>query len=41
MKPARPRIPTINGGSSRIKFALFEAVEPAPAIWSDGTRPAQ
>jgi len=25
MKPARPRILTINGGSSSIKFALFEA----------------
>ena len=27
MKPANPRILTINGGSSRIKFALFEAGE--------------
>lgn len=26
MKPADPRILTINGGSSSIKFALFEAV---------------
>ena len=26
MKPANPRILTINGGSSSIKFALFEAV---------------
>ena len=25
MKPASPRILTINGGSSSIKFALFEA----------------
>ena len=25
MKPANPRILTINGGSSNIKFALFEA----------------
>ena len=28
MKPASPRILTINGGSSSIKFALFEAGEP-------------
>jgi len=28
MKPAKPRILTINGGSSSIKFALFEAGEP-------------
>jgi len=28
MKPADPRILTINGGSSSIKFALFEAGEP-------------
>ncbi len=28
MKPANPRILTINGGSSSIKFALFEAGEP-------------
>ena len=27
MKPASPRILTINGGSSSIKFALFEAGE--------------
>ena len=26
MKSANPRILTINGGSSSIKFALFEAV---------------
>ena len=25
MKPVKPRILTINGGSSSIKFALFEA----------------
>lgn len=25
MKPANPRILTINGGSSSIRFALFEA----------------
>ena len=25
MKPANPRILTINGGSSSIKFALFDA----------------
>ncbi len=25
MKPTKPRILTINGGSSSIKFALFEA----------------
>jgi acetate kinase len=28
MKPANPRILTINGGSSSIKFALFEAGNP-------------
>ena len=28
MKPANPRILTINGGSSSIKFALFEAGDP-------------
>ena len=28
MKPAKPRILTINGGSSSIKFALFEAGAP-------------
>jgi acetate kinase len=27
MKPANPRILTINGGSSRIKFALFDAAD--------------
>ena len=28
MKPANPRILTINGGSSSIKFALYETGEP-------------
>ena len=28
MKPANPRILTINGGSSSIKFALYQAGEP-------------
>ena len=28
MKPARPRILTINGGSSRIKYAVLEGDEP-------------
>jgi acetate kinase len=28
MKPANPRILTINGGSSSIKFALYQAVKP-------------
>jgi len=32
MKPAEPRILTINGGSSSIKFALFEAGEPLRRI---------
>ncbi len=32
MKPAKPRILTINGGSSSIKFALFEV----DALASDG-----
>jgi acetate kinase len=32
MNPARPRILTINGGSSSIKFALFEAGEPPHRI---------
>ena len=32
MKPADPRILTINGGSSSIKFALFEAGEPLRRI---------
>lgn len=29
MKPANPRILTINGGSSSLKFALFEQADPA------------
>ncbi len=32
MKPANPRILTINGGSSSIKFALFEAGDPLRQI---------
>jgi acetate kinase len=28
MKPVNPRILTINGGSSSIKFALYQAGEP-------------
>jgi acetate kinase len=32
MKPANPRILTINGGSSSIKFALFEAADPLRRI---------
>ena len=32
MKPASPRILTINGGSSSIKFALFEAGDPLRRI---------
>ena len=32
MKPANPRILTINGGSSSIKFALFEAGDPMRRI---------
>jgi acetate kinase len=28
MKPANPRILTINGGSSSIKFALYQTGEP-------------
>jgi acetate kinase len=28
MKPASPRILTINGGSSSIKFALYQVGEP-------------
>ncbi len=31
MEPAKPRILTINGGSSSIKFALFEAGDPLEA----------
>jgi acetate kinase len=36
MKPATPRILTISGGSSRIKFALFEAGGPLQRILADG-----
>ena len=32
MKPAHPRILTINGGSSTIKFALFEASDSLRSI---------
>jgi acetate kinase len=32
MKPANPRVLTINGGSSSIKFALFEAGDPLRRI---------
>jgi acetate kinase len=32
MKPSNPRILTINGGSSSIKFALFEAGDPLQRI---------
>ena len=32
MKPANPRILTINGGSSSIKFALFEAGDPLERV---------
>jgi acetate kinase len=32
MKPAKPRVLTINGGSSSIKFAIFEAVDPLRRI---------
>jgi len=36
VKPASPRILTINGGSSSIKFALFEAADPLRRILSGG-----
>jgi acetate kinase len=36
MKPANPRILTINGGSSSIKFALFEAGDPPRRILEGG-----
>ncbi len=36
MKPADPRILTINGGSSSIKFALFEAGDPLRRILEGG-----
>jgi len=36
MKPAKPRVLTINGGSSGIKFALFEASDPLGRILEGG-----
>jgi hypothetical protein len=36
MKPAKPRILTINGGSSSIKFALFEAGDSLRRILEGG-----
>ena len=36
MKPADPRILTINGGSSSIKFALFEAGDPLRRLLAGG-----
>ena len=36
VKPANPRILTINGGSSSIKFALFEAGDPLRRILEGG-----
>jgi acetate kinase len=36
MKPAHPRILTINGGSSSIKFALFEAADALDRILAGG-----
>jgi acetate kinase len=36
MKPANPRILTINGGSSSIKFALFEASDSLRRILDGG-----
>ena len=36
MKPANPRILTINGGSSSIKFALFEAGDSLRRILEGG-----
>ena len=36
MKPANPRILTINGGSSRIKFSLFEAHDSLRRILEGG-----
>jgi acetate kinase len=36
MKPTNPRILTINGGSSSIKFALFEAGDPLRRILEGG-----
>jgi acetate kinase len=36
MKPANPRILTVNGGSSSIKFALFKAGDPLRRILKGG-----
>ncbi len=36
IKPANPRILTINGGSSSIKFALFEASDSLARILDGG-----
>ena len=36
MKPANPHILAINGGSSSIKFALFEAGDPIQRILEGG-----
>ena len=36
MKPADPRVLTINGGSSSIKFALFEAGDSLRRILAGG-----
>jgi acetate kinase len=36
MKPANPRVLTVNGGSSSIKFALFEAGDPLQRILEGG-----
>ena len=36
MKPVNPRILTINGGSSSIKFAVFEAGDPLRRILEGG-----
>ena len=36
MKPTNPRILTINGGSSSIKFALFEAGDSLQRILEGG-----
>jgi len=36
MKPAKPRILTINGGSSSIKLAMLEASDSLRRILEDG-----
>jgi acetate kinase len=38
MKPANPRILTISGGSSSIKFALFEAGDALGRVLGGGVR---